>query len=464
MDPVFIGALVAVAVASFALSPRTVDIDGFFRGWSAAGRPPGLLALTFSQVTTWIFARSLLTAAILGFHYGIAGGLAYAAYYFSFLTGAEIIRAIRFRHGHDSVQDFLHVRFGGAGVWCYNVVVGVRLLSEVFANLLVVGIIFGQAGSTLYIAAIVVVALVTLGYSMLGGLRASIRTDVVQMGAFLAVFAVVLAILFGAESWSLPAVLRSSPPALDNGWNLLLVAGLQIWSYPLHDPVMMDRGFVADRRTTLASFRHAAWISMVCILGFSLLGVFAGLNAGPGEAMQAALTRLLGPTAMTFVSLALIISAASTLDSTLSSASKLAVADMRLAPRTVANGRIAMAAFTVGGLAFLFGGSQDLYAAVAVSGTASMYLAPVIFFAIWGGVERIPRPAYYLSFATALAAAALYWLEAGGTVNVVGALTGIEHKYTKLLLLSGTVMVLGNAYFALGMLARRAGATTPPAS
>ncbi len=455
MDPIFAAALIVLAVASFLFAPRAADADGFFRGRAPDGSAPGLLALTFSQVTTWIFARSLLTAAVLGYYYGIAGGLAYTAYYFSFLTGGAIIRSLRFRHGCDSVQDFLRARFGRGGVACYNVVVAVRLLSEVFANLLVIGIIFGEGGSSAYAIAIVVLALATLGYSMLGGLRASLRTDVFQMAAFLVMFAMVVAMLLTNPSWSWGAALGSSPDMDGPGWILLAVAGLQIWSYPLHDPVMMDRGFVADQRTTLGSFKHATWISMICIFGFSLLGVFAGLHNLDGESMQAALSRLLGPTTMIFVNLALIISAVSTLDSTLSSASKLAITDMGLAQPSVQNGRIAMVLFMAGGLVFLFGGTQDLYSAVAVSGTASMYLAPVIFFSIWRGSEDVPMWSYYLSFATAMGGAALYYLEAGGTLNVMSPLTGLEHKYAKLLLISGTVMVLGNAYFALGLLGIR---------
>lgn len=455
MDPLFIAALIALAFISFLLVPRVVDANAFFRGWSQGGRLPGLLMLTFSQVTTWIFARSLLTAAILGYYYGIAGGLAYTAYYLSFLTGGAIIRSLRFTHGFDSIQDFLRARFGAGGVACYNVVIAVRLLSEVFANLLVIGIIFGDAGSSAYAVAIVVLALVTLGYSMMGGLSASLRTDVFQMAAFLVVFAVVLVMLFSAEAWSWSAALASSPDLEGPGWILLAVAGLQMWSYPLHDPVMMDRGFIADKRTTLRSFGHAAWISMICILGFSLLGVFAGINALDGETMQTALARLLGETTMIFVNLALIVSAVSTLDSTLSSASKLTITDMDIARPSVRNGRIAMALFMLGGLAFLFGGTKDLYSAVAVSGTASLYLAPVIFFSIWGGVKRVPVWSYYLSFVTALAGAILYYLEAGGMVGLMTPITGLEHKYAKLLLISGAVMVLGNGYFLLGLIARR---------
>ncbi len=455
MDPLFFGAIAVLAVISFLLAPRAIDANGFFRGWRADGGQPGLLTLIFSQVTTWIFARSLLTAAILGYYYGIAGGLAYTAYYLSFLTGGAIIRSLRFTHGFDSVQDFLRDRFGRGGVACYNVVIAVRLLSEVFANLLVIGIIFGETGTMAYVAAIVALALFTLGYSMLGGLSASLRTDVFQMSAFLAVFAVVLVMLFTTDMWSWSAALASSPDPAGPGWILLCVAGLQVWSYPLHDPVMMDRGLIADRRTTMRSFGHAAWISMLCILGFSLLGVFAGIHSLDGETLQISLARLLGENTMIFVNLALIVSAVSTLDSTLSSASKLTISDMALAHPSVRNGRIAMALFMLGGLVFLFGGTKDLYSAVAVSGTASMYLAPVIFFSIWGGSRRIPLWSYYLSFLAAMAGAVLYYVEAGGMVSLMSPLTGLEHKYAKLLAISAAVLVIGNAGFVIGMLTNR---------
>ena len=134
-------------LASFLLAPRVRYADGFFKGTADDGAAPGVLTLVLSQVTTWVFARSLMNAAILGFYFGLPGTLAYAGYYLSFLTGGAIVDALRFRHGHPSVQAFLQARYGRSGTGCYNVLIAVRLLSEVFANLLVVGIIFGQAGN-----------------------------------------------------------------------------------------------------------------------------------------------------------------------------------------------------------------------------------------------------------------------------------------------------------------------------
>lgn len=445
-----LGLVGVITVGTFLLSPRVRTVQAFYRGFSDDGVAPGLLTLMFSQVTTWIFARSLLNAGILGYYYGIAGALAYTAYYLSFLTGGWIVDGIRFRHGCGSVQEFLGSRFGKLGSGCYNVVAGVRLLSEVFANLLVIGIIFGNEGSAGYILSIVAAAVLTLAYSLLGGLRAALRTDVFQMSVLLVVVAILFlqAVLLDGFDWG--AALASSPDVSSPGWVLLAVALLQIWSYPLHDPVMMDRGFIADRDVTRRSFIHACWLSSLCIMVFGLLGVEAGLLKQEGEDLVKTLTRLLGDPTMVLFNIALIISAVSTLDSTFASASKLSVVDMRLAEPTPRNGRIAMAAFLIGGLAFLFVGSKDLYAAVAVSGTASMFLAPVVFFSISGGRE-VARWALAVAFAAAMGGAALYMMEAGGHVSMIEPLTGIAHKYSKLLLITVAVLVVGCGAFALGL-------------
>ncbi len=446
-----------VALASTLLSPAARSTGSFFSGHDATGKAPGVLALTFSQVTTWIFARSIMNAAILGYAYGLGGALAYAAYYLSFLTGAWIISSLRFRHGFSSVQQFLAARFGVAGTTSYNFVVGVRLLSEVFANLLVIGLIFGATGSTAYVASMSFVGAVALGYSLLGGLNASIRTDVFQMSLFLLALAILMAVAVGTGSFDVAAILASTPDPSNPGWILLAVALLQVWSYPLHDPVMMDRGFIADRKTTMASFFHATWISFGCIMVFGLLGVWAGLNKAPGESFVPTLGRLIGDWPMLLFNVTLVVSCMSTLDSTFSSTAKLTVVDMELGKPTVANGRIAMIAFLLGGLAMVFLGSKDLFGAVAVSGTASMFLAPVVFFSLWMGRTDVPVWSYLVAFVTAMAAAALYFTESSGYSNILGALTSLEHKYSKLLFLSGGALSIGCAAFAIGILTGRSG-------
>jgi Na+/proline symporter len=349
------------------------------------------------------------------------------------------------------VQSYLRTHFGTLGEWTFNVLVSVRLLSEVFANLLVVGIIFGVAGTVPYTVAITAVTLFTLAYAMIGGLRASLRTDVLQMTILLALLAMLLVITVRQPSFDLSAILASSPDLMSPGWVLLAVALLQVWSYPLHDPVMMDRGFLTDRATTQRSFHYAFWISVACILAFGLIGVFAGLHRSEGEALMETLGRMLSGPALLMVNLALVVSAVSTLDSALSSASKLAVVDMGMAKPTASNGRIAMAAFMAGGLSLLFLGPDDLFAAVAISGTAALFLAPVIFFCIWGGM-RVPRWSYGAAFALALAGSGVYFLDSAGHLPVMAHLFGPLHDYTRLLIVNVAVLAGGCAAFALDIL------------
>lgn len=442
----------AIALASLLLSPKTNSEKSFFSGYSADGLPPKLPTLIFSQVTTWIFARSLLNAAILGFYYGIWGTIAYAAYYGSFLTGAFIVDSIRFKHGFSNIQDFLHDRFGSAGTRCYNFVIGIRLVSEVFANLLVIGILFGEVGSGGYVGIILAFSLFTLLYSAQGGLSASLRTDFFQMVIFLVLLVVLVVILLGTPEFTWSTLNFIPFDASEPGPVLLAVALLQVISYPMHDPVMMDRGFIADRSTTRKSFFHAFWISALCIIVFGSFGVFAGSQALSGEDMNGVLMRLLGDIPMLFFSAALIISAMSTLDSTLSSSAKLVAKDMKVIQPTLRNGRLVMSLFMLMGILCVFLGSNDLFSAVAVSGTASMYLLPVIIFSVWLGWSRLPVWCYVFSFVVAVSGAILYFLESSQYTNLIEPWLGLSHKYSKLLVISFSVAVLSCVSFCVAKL------------
>jgi Na+/proline symporter len=438
------------SVGCLLLSPTARSFQTFYQGHSSQGRLPDVLSLTFSQVTTWIFARSLMNAAILGFYYGLWGTIAYAVYYLSFLTGARIVDHIRYKHHCPNIQTFLRQRFGTLGSRTYNVVIGIRLVSEVFANLLVIGLLFGADGSAAYIWAIILFAAVTLLYSAVGGLHASLRTDVFQLILFLITLITLLGFVIVNPQLSLGDLAFKPFHLEDPGPVLIAVALLQIWSYPMHDPVMMDRGFIADRKTTWRSFHHAAWISMSCILLFGSLGVFAGAHAAQGQSMNDVLTGLLGEVPMLLFSVALIISAMSTLDSALSSSAKLVAVDMKLLEPTLYNGRMVMIVFMLLGLLMVYWGNKDLFSAVAVSGTASMYLAPVIFFSVWGNVKNIPQWSYLASFLLALAGAVIYFTESSGYTTWFNLAFGIDHKYSKLLLISCVVLAGGMLAFFVG--------------
>jgi len=432
----------AIIVASLLAAPRRASVEGFFGGMTVAGRAPGLWVLVLSQVTTWIFARSLMNAAILGYYYGSAGTLAYAAYYASFLTGGFIVGRLR-RQGARSMQDWLGARFGAVGNGCYNLVIALRLLSEVFANLLVVGLILNAVLAGSGTTAILVVAALGLAYSAWGGLSAALRTDVVQMLVFLVVFGLAFGALVMSPAFDLGAVI--SAPGVSgpyNGWVLLAVAALQVFSYPAHDPVMMDRGFIADEATTRASFLHAFWISTLCIIGFGFFGIQASLMGAPNEGELIGTWGVMFP-AWVFVALliSLLVSALSTLDSALASAARLVVEELKLAPRSLNGGRVVMLGFMATGTALTLWGNATLFDAVAVSGTASMFLTPVLLVGlVWG--REVALWGYMVAFGAAMLGALAYF---GRGWAVFAAVLPEGHKYEQLLVICVIVLALGFA-------------------
>ena len=444
-------ALISVFVLLIAVSliaaPRRASVDGFFTGRSETGAAPRLWVLVLSQVTTWIFARSLMNAAILGYYYGIAGTLAYTAYYASFLTGGFIVG--RLREGRaTSVQDWLGARFGAVGTTCYNLVIALRLLSEVFANLLVVGLIASAVIGGSGTLAVLVVAFAGLAYSAWGGLNAALRTDVVQMVLFLLAFGAAFLSLIFSPGFDAGAVMTA--PGVSgpyNGWILLVVAALQVFSYPAHDPVMMDRGFIADKDTTRRSFLHAFWLSALCILAFGAFGIQAGLQ---GNAYQ---NELIGTWSVMFpgwvfllLMTSLIVSALSTLDSALASAARLVVEELKLAPRTLSGGRVVMVGFMATGAALTLWGNKTLFDAVAVSGTASMFLTPVLIVGLVMG-RRIALWSYLAAFGAAILGAVLYF---GRAWPGVAAILPEGHKYEQLLLICVLVLITGFAAVLAG--------------
>ncbi|WP_299842251.1 sodium:proline symporter [uncultured Roseovarius sp.] len=438
-----------VILASLVAAPRRVTIEGFFGGTGISGRAPGLWVLVLSQVTTWIFARSLMNAAILGYFYGIWGTLAYAAYYGSFLTGGFIVGRLR-EGGAGSVQDWLSSRFGASGVTCYNIVIALRLLSEVFANLLVVGLIFAAALPEVGLAreaAIVLVAVLGLAYSAWGGLSAALRTDVLQMLVFLVIFALAFGALLSSPGFDLGAVLTSE--GVSGSWNgqvLLLVAFLQVFSYPAHDPVMMDRGFIADRETTRRSFLHAFWISSFCIIAFGFFGIQAAIVGAEYEGqLIGTWAGMFPPWLFVALLVSLLISALSTLDSALASASRLVVDELRLSPRTLNGGRVAMVAFMIAGALLTLWGNQTLFDAVAVSGTASMFLTPVLLIGLVLN-RHVSLWSYMVAFGAALIGAFAYFAREG----IFASLLPEGHKYEQLLAICVVVLAVGFTAVMLG--------------
>ncbi len=147
--------LILSSLALFAVSPWARTTGDFFRG-SKAEQKPGFWLLTTSLVISWLFAKSITNAANLGLAYGMVGSVAYAAYYLSFLVAGIIIFKMRVKGKIKSLHSFLQSKFGKSAVLIFSLLIGIRLLNEVWSNTMVIGSYFGETGSTQYFLSIAI--------------------------------------------------------------------------------------------------------------------------------------------------------------------------------------------------------------------------------------------------------------------------------------------------------------------
>ena len=342
------------------------------------------------MIISWIFAKSITNAANLGLDFGIVGGVAYAGYYLSFAVAGIIIYQLRVKGGFKSIHDFLTNRFGKGAMALFSILIAIRLFNEVWSNTIVIGTYFGDQGSTPYYWAILVFTALTLAYAIKGGLSSSIFTDVIQMGLFAVLLVVILGAIFSTEDFTVQEVATSGSWTFELGLNLFFAAIIQSFSYPFHDPVLTDRAFLSSPKVTRRSFLWASLLGAICIVLFSVIGVYAQSQGMKGQA-AVEVGKAFGVVILLVINFIMITSAASTLDSTFSSFSKLLAVDLKMGI-DLTFGRASMAAIAILGTIPVFLNAEIL-SATTISGTMVIGLTPVFLF--WK--INAPKISFYLS-------------------------------------------------------------------
>lgn len=382
--------IIASSLLMLFISPLAKTTNEFFKAQHRK-KAPNAFMLMGSLVISWIFAKSITNAANLGLDFGIVGGVAYAGYYLSFAVAGYVIFKMRTIGGFESIHQFLSVRFGKPAIAIFSILIAFRLFNEVWSNTMVIGSYFGDTGSAPFYWAIIVFTILTLAYALKGGLSSSIFTDVIQMGLFAVLLGVILWVLFEPSTeFSMQQVALSGSWTFDMGLNLLFAALLQSFSYPFHDPVLTDRGFLSSPKVTLISFLWAGIIGAICIILFSIIGVYAQAQGMAGQA-AVEVGKAFGLVILLVINFIMITSAASTLDSTFSSFSKLLSVDLSFG-NSLKFGRFAMIGVAILGTIPVFLDAEIL-SATTVSGTMVIGLTPVVIF--WK--KNVPKISFHLS-------------------------------------------------------------------
>lgn len=393
-------ALATYGLIMLAISPRAREFGTFFSGRNESGQAVGLGMLVGSVVISWLFAKSITNAANLGAKFGLVGSVAYAGWYVSIPVAGLVIYALRERLGVRSLGEFITGKYGRAATAAFTLVIMIRLFNEVWSNSAVVGAYFGEARSGGYYAGALVFTAVTLVYSLRGGLRSSILTDGIQFAIAIFLLLFVLGLIIPESGAA--AILTSGEWTMVGGVDLLLVGLLQSLSYPFHDPVLTDRAFITDAKSMLKGYLVSGLIAGGFIVVFGFVGIhghLAGIEIGEDAPLRVAAA--FGVATLGVMSVIMMVSAGSTLDSTLSSFAKAFVVDFggvqedgttepvvaRLTRRlagadTVKVGRITMVVTVVLGTLPLFAGAAILKA-TTISGTMVLGLAPIFLLFAW---------------------------------------------------------------------------------
>lgn len=381
--------IIVSSLILFFLSPLAKTRDQFFKAVSNR-KAPNTLVLTGSLIISWIFAKSITNAANLGLDFGIVGGVAYAGYYLSFAVAGILIYQMRTKGGFESIHQFLTSKFGKGAMAIFSILIAIRLFNEVWSNTMVIGSYFGESGSQSYYLAIIVFTILTLAYAIKGGLSSSIFTDVIQMVLFSVLLIVILGTIFSTEDFSPSDVASSGVWSFELGLNLFFAAIIQSFSYPFHDPVLTDRAFITSPKVMRKSFLLASVLGALCIILFSMIGVYAQTRGMQGQA-AVEVGKAFGVVILLVINFIMITSAASTLDSTFSSFSKLLAVDLNMGKK-LSFGRISMAVIAILGTLPVFFNAEIL-SATTISGTMVIGLTPVFIF--WN--MKVPKISFYLS-------------------------------------------------------------------
>lgn len=381
--------IIVSSLVLFFISPLAKTTDQFFKAVRKK-KAPNTIILTGSLIISWIFAKSITNAANLGLDFGIVGGVAYAGYYLSFAVAGLLIYKIRTIGKFTSIHHFLTTKFGKGAMALFSMLIAVRLFNEVWSNTMVIGSHFGDIGSSNYYWSIIIFTVLTLAYAIKGGLSSSIFTDVIQMVLFAILLLIILWNIFSIETFHVTDIVTSGTWSFELGLNLFFAAIIQSFSYPFHDPVLTDRAFISSPKVTRKSFLWASVLGAICIILFSIIGVYAQTQGYKGQA-AVEVSKAFGVIILLVINFIMITSAASTLDSTFSSFSKLLAVDLGMI-NDISFGRAAMAAIAIlGTLPVLL--DVEILSATTISGTMVIGLTPVFIF--WN--IQVPKISFYLS-------------------------------------------------------------------
>ncbi|MDE2029433.1 MAG: hypothetical protein KGI97_02600 [Alphaproteobacteria bacterium] len=371
------------------------------------GRKLGTFGGAFSIAASWIWAPAIFISSQKAYEQGLPGifwfTLPNILCFFTFVPLALKARE-RMPQGY-SIPDFLFVRFGGdrrIHLVSLAVYLGYQLGAAVI-NALAGGLLLHTLTGLPVTGCILLIAGAAYSYSVIGGLRASVMTDVVQIILLLFIaFVLVPWVMSATGGWeTLRQGLGGHSGLYTNifdpsvAYSFGIPATIALISGPVADQMFLQRAFAAKRASLAKIFMLGGLIFGVVPITLSLLGFI-----GAAPAVQAAVSirdpQMVGAEVVAhylpgFATGAFIVLAfaglSSCLDSSFAAVSSLTAIDIYrryVAPeasekKVLRAARIGMTAVALAGTAIALLQPKLLWCFLIYGALASSMLVPVYF-------------------------------------------------------------------------------------
>jgi len=433
----------AIIIIGLASRHRARGADNFF----VAGRSSSSLFITGSLLATVIGGSATVGMAGLGFSQGLTGAWWLLAGSAGLIVlGLFWAKKVR-EFGLYTLPELVEKQYDRRISLAASILIVISWLGVIAGQIVAAGTILSVLGLGSPVLWMVIFNAVFIGYTLLGGQYAVIRTDVFQIGIiFIGIFASLGLAIYHLGGWgglegSLPAERFSFPLSPQFGGYelaaLLLLVGL---TYVV-GPDMYSRLFCArDARTARNSVFWAAALIIPFALAITLIGMGASAlfpQIAPEQAFPAVINGVLPPVVGAIVLAALLSAVMSSADTCLMTASTILSVDImgRFKPSLKQEQIISISRWGIVGLGLL-----SLLLALMLKGVISALLFAYTIYT--SGLILPVIAGFYKDKLRVTPLGALAAIIGGGGVALASKLLAIKYLDLGSLMLSGILLFL----------------------
>jgi SSS family transporter len=329
--------MITVSILSHRNSKK--NVDDFFSARESMTLPMAMGSL----VVVWVWSSSLMGAAEGSYNFGVAGFYMYGTSVLisALLLGWPIFKRVRkIAPNISTMPEFMKARIGKQTHIVFTLVGILQSFFWAVLQMTAMGLVMNVLFGIPHAVSVMLGAIIVITYVAIGGLRASIGTDVVQFVMLLVLLAVIIPVCLwaaGGPHAVYQGLMHSSVDTATKLWTKesitgwLLVSILSFINYAIVDQSVWQRIYASKKgsESKLVLGTTLAWLPIPAVAGLmGMIGLAHGLKVNASEILPATVGNLLGTWGAYAMAIIMIATILSTTDSCLNALSTLIVKDI----------------------------------------------------------------------------------------------------------------------------------------